>query len=723
MSFGAINGTWGNDTLTGTDANDRINGRAGNDEIRGGAGIDWVNLGSGNDLGIFNMSANNEPRSTSDLYGGDDRYMGGWGQDTLRIEFTKDEWFQEDVQEDVADYLDYLATSSSPHYVFSAFDLYVNNFEVFEVTVDGVQLNPEDEAVTLMDDTAAVDENSSVIIDVLANDDVPDLVKELTLVSGVTNGVLTQTADDTFDFVANEDFDYLAVGETVTETFEYQVTDADDDTETAIATITISGVNDEVVLGDADVAGAVTEDDVEDDETSLRTHGAIAFTDLDVSDEHTVTAVLKSTTHDTELGGLTASILAAATGGNEGSAGWVYDVANADVQFLGEGQEVTQVYTVTVDDGNGSTAEQDVEVTITGVNDEATIAGNPAAEVTEDVNLSVQRLLTVNDVDQGEAGFQEFQEGGTLEGDYGTLSYLEDQEKWRYELDNNSEAVQELNEGDKVYDTFTVTSLDGTAEQEIKITVKGTNDEAVISGDTGGVVTEDSVLDASGSLDVTDVDDGEDSFVAGSFTGTYGSLEINEDGEWTYTLDNDSDAVQELTGSTTETDSFTVQSIDGTEQAIDITVAGAWEELSINFNDYDVGFFESHPYVHSGYQGFNWDSARVTYREDIRMTAAGIDGGDASLTMTRSDGDTFQFVSVDYENVFPYSWSHDVTYTGFLEGNEVGSVEVSLNNVGSEGTVTPSWGEIDTLVINLDNTSLFPATPNLTVFDNFEFLV
>ena len=316
-----IYGLAGHDSIDGGAGNDNINAGWGNDEVRGGAGWDILTLGAGNDLGIFEMAANSGNTSL-------DRYFGGFGTDMLRLEFTKDEWFQADVQNDIADYLlhldRYAGKLLQPGYTFSAFKLLAHDFEALEVTVDGVSLNPVDEAVTLMDDTADVAENSSVIIDVLANDDVPDLVKELTLVSNVANGVLTQTADDTFEFEANADFDYLPEGVTATETFEYQVVDADGDTETATATITI-----------------------------------------------------------------------------------------------------------------------------TGVNDEATISGKVKGVVTEDTKYRAAGDLIVEDVDDGEAGFQEFQNGATLQGTYGTLEYLDVQGRWRYILDNDSDAVQSLNEGDK----------------------------------------------------------------------------------------------------------------------------------------------------------------------------------------------------------------------------------------------------------------------------------
>ena len=52
---------------------------------------------------------------------------------------------------------------------------------------------------------------------------------------------------------------------------------------------------------------------------------------------------------------------------------------------------------------------------------------------------------------------------------------------WTYTLDNSNADVQARNVGDQLRDTFTVTTIDGTA-QLITVTIDGANDAAVISG-------------------------------------------------------------------------------------------------------------------------------------------------------------------------------------------------------------------------------------------------
>ena len=122
---------------------------------------------------------------------------------------------------------------------------------------------------------------------------------------------------------------------------------------------------------------------------------------------------------------------------------------------------------------------------------------------------------------------------------------------------------------------MTVSSADGT-QQDITITITGTNDAAVIGGgDTGGVIEDGGATEAvSGALSITDVDTGENLFTAGGATGTYGSVIIDANGNWTYTLDNANAAVQALPLGATLNDTVTITAIDGTTHDIIITING-----------------------------------------------------------------------------------------------------------------------------------------------------
>ena len=154
---------------------------------------------------------------------------------------------------------------------------------------------------------------------------------------------------------------------------------------------------------------------------------------------------------------------------------------------------------------------------------------------------------------------------------------------WIYALDNTNHAVQALNVGDTLTDTFTVTTADGTA-QRVTVTINGSNDAAIISGATTGSVTEDGgtkygAPTSTGTLTDADVDNPSNSFTAvGSPTasaGGYGTFTMTADGVWTYTLKDDNHAVQALNVSDTLTDTFTVTTVDGTPQLVTVTIHGS----------------------------------------------------------------------------------------------------------------------------------------------------
>ncbi len=85
---------------------------------------------------------------------------------------------------------------------------------------------------------------------------------------------------------------------------------------------------------------------------------------------------------------------------------------------------------------------------------------------------------------------------------------------------------------------------DGTGayvNQQVTITITGTNDAPIIASDRAGqTVTEDQILTASGHLSAGDIDAGDTAtWSVGNDHGAYGSVTIDQEGNWTYTLDND----------------------------------------------------------------------------------------------------------------------------------------------------------------------------------------
>ena len=102
------------------------------------------------------------------------------------------------------------------------------------------------------------------------------------------------------------------------------------------------------------------------------------------------------------------------------------------------------------------------------------------------------------------------------------------------------------------------------------------NTAATFTGITTGNVYEDDVLITTGTIYVSDTDAGHDSIVAATgLAGTYGTMDIDANGVWTYTLNNSHAIVQATPANGTLTDTVTVTSYDGTTQDITITINGA----------------------------------------------------------------------------------------------------------------------------------------------------
>jgi VCBS repeat-containing protein len=325
--------------------------------------------------------------------------------------------------------------------------------------------------------------------------------------------------------------------------------------------VTINGTNDAATIS-GDMTGSVTEDG------ALTASGILTVSDIDTGEE--IFADVDAAALNTDYGTFTFD---SATGG------WNFTLDNDAAQSLGANDGVTRSLTVSSID---ATASETIVVTINGSNDAATISGDVLGSVTEDGTLDASGTLTVADIDTGENVFAEIDEDD-LSTDYGTFTFNSTTGAWKFTLDEV--AAQSLGANDVVTRSLTVSSIDGTANQTIVVTINGTNDAATISGDTTGSVTEDGALIASGTLTVADIDTGESVFAEvdeNDLSTDYGKFEFNRTtGEWKFTLDND--AAQSLGANDVVTRSLTVSSIDGTaSQKINVTITGTNDAATIS---------------------------------------------------------------------------------------------------------------------------------------------
>jgi len=554
-----LSGGSGNDTITGDEGDDRLQGGSGNDVLEGGAGRDRVEGGGGDDLVIYNVSDNLTTQG--------EVIQGGGGDDTLRLDLNLGQWLRADFQADIANYLSFMASQASHRagddddhegrqqaFGFNSIGLSVQGVEHLGVRVDGVALSAGDDAVEARDDFFTTSENSQISGHVTSNDQVPDLVRGVTLLSQPQGGTLTFGAYGGFTYNPGTAFDGLAVGETATVSFDYQVTDADGDVGTARVHLTLTGANDAPVLTGGDTSGAVIEDQGAVD-------GQLTAVDVDHN------AVLRWSVDGSANGTYGSLAVDAQTGG------WTYTL-NSAAQALAEGAERSEQFVVQVTDEHGAAVWRTLTVTVRGVNDAPVIdAGGNAGAVEEDGQLTATGQLTAADVDHGDS--LAWSVVGPAEGVYGAL-VVDQAGQWSYTLNH---AAQALAEGEERTEQFTVQVTDehgAMAAQVVTLTVTGTNDAPQVTGSASGAVAEDDLSSIDGQLLATDVDQGAvlTWSLAGPANGAYGSLALNARGQWIYTLNNASDAVQRLAADEVQTETFRVQVTDehGATASRDLTV-------------------------------------------------------------------------------------------------------------------------------------------------------
>ena len=446
-----VDGGSGNDSIDGGSGNDVIDGGSGNDRILGGAGNDIVDGGSGNDF-VDGGSGNDQ------LFGGagDDALIGGAGADQLTGGSGSDRFV-------------FLDASDSP--AASGWDRITD----FTQGRDKIDLSALLGSANLAwgGKTAIANgawyQNSGSRTFVFADttgDGRADLKIELTNTRG-----LTLNASD-----------FIGVG-------------------------SASAANSAPVVASTDVTGAVTE--LVTPVGNLTDSGTIAFTDADLADTHSVSAVTPSSG---ALGTLTASVSTDTTGsGVGGVVTWNYSVAAADVEFLAAGQHKLETFTFNVLDGHGGSVSRTVSVDITGTNEAPVISshgGGASASVSMAENTTMVNTVTATDPDAADTktfSIVSVADGGGA--DAAKFSIDPATGMLRFVSAPNFEAPTDAN-GDNVYDvTVKVTDSNGLFDtQAIAVTVTDANDAPVSGGDAAAAGTEDAALIAGAVPAASDVD-------------------------------------------------------------------------------------------------------------------------------------------------------------------------------------------------------------------------
>ena len=339
----------------------------------------------------------------------------------------------------------------------------------------------------------------------------------------------------------------LGQGDTLTDT----ITFTSDTGATQQVSVTITGADDPTLITVTATDTTVTEDST----TNPTASGTVFITDVD-NGEGTVASQ--------------SALYGSVTVNSNGR--WTYTLDNSltAVQALGQGQKLTDTITFTSDTG----ATETQTVTITGTNDAPVVSGTHTGSVTEgnveDATVTASGTLAISDADASDT--PSFTNVAKTAGDNGYGHFVLSSGTWTFTLDQS--AVQHLDTGVKVKDTFTFTATDGTM-QKISVAITGAEDPTLIKVKATDVaVTEDSTTNAtaSGKVSITDADSGEGTLA--SQAATYGSVTVDSNGRWTYTLDNSRTAVQALGQGQTITDTITFTSDTGATETQTVTITG-----------------------------------------------------------------------------------------------------------------------------------------------------
>ncbi|WP_405314590.1 VCBS domain-containing protein [Pseudomonas sp. 10(2024)] len=406
-------------------------------------------------------------------------------------------------------------------------------------------------------------------------------------------GTLTLNADGSYRFVVNSnDPDIIALGPLgfVIQNYTYQVTDGGGLSDTATLTIFIRGENQPPIAG-PDQGLAVEAGGVDNNIPGSDPSGNVMDND---SDPDTINILFPETlevlafwTGDGPLPG-NASLVGQTLRGQygdltlNGDGTWNYVLDNsllAVQQLRASGQTLVDNFTYLLADFWGGTANGLLTITIDGrndypvANDDTAVAVEAGGVNNGTAGVDPQGNVLDNDTDidgaqygetrtvlqyTGENG-QTAAAGQVLQGLYGTLLINADG-SYQYVVDNTNPTVQAMRSaGEALKEVFTYRMRDTAgiiSDARLTVTVQGANDNPVARDDvntasdqvpaphtSGNVLPNDSDVDAGDGLTVTGIRAGQEAGTgkAGAIgqptVGQYGTLVLNADGSYTYSID------------------------------------------------------------------------------------------------------------------------------------------------------------------------------------------
>jgi VCBS repeat-containing protein len=447
----------------------------------------------------------------------------------------------------------------------------------------------------------------------------------------------------------------------------------------------------------------------------LTDSGSIDFTDVDLSDTHTVSVTPNGSGY---LGDMTASLADASTGDGAGSVDWDFSVSNDDLVYLAAGESLTQSYTVTVTDNNGASDTEIVTITLNGTNDDPTASAIVAPATNEDAGAAAIDLLsTAADVDLSDD--LDVANVAVSSSDGRSVGYSVDNETGAFSLDPSQFNDLAVGESATVTVDYDVDDGNGgVVANTASITVEGRNDAptaAAISApntnEDAGVANIDllataSDADTSDDLDVANVSvrssDGRSLAYSvdaetGAFSfnaGQYNDLAVGESATVTVNYD-----VTDGNGSSVaNTATIVVEGRNDTPTVASAIVVGDADQVVIDFTGIlDAGYYAGAYYTEDGFI-FDATGNHVDRNNVMNWHDGGANPGDNDIVITHEDGLAFDLVSMD---VNQNSGLQVQSSAGNVAISGTGNKAIGIEGVTSARLETSGTSEVDNLVLAL----------------------
>ncbi|WP_148571735.1 VCBS domain-containing protein [Aliarcobacter cryaerophilus] len=381
------------------------------------------------------------------------------------------------------------------------------------------EIEPND-TITATVESVNVNSSSTVSNLVLPSNTILKAMLSLSPLSKLGDSSNTTDTVDPLTWTFNsgsEHFDYIASGEKLVLDYVVRVIDSANPAkiDTKTITITINGSNDTPVIdtyasNDVNINGVINSGKP----FELADKGTIVFSDVDFSNKPTTSKALNTITAYKRDGTTTFTLTDAqknsiidgfkissgADNTNNGNINWEYAISQSNIDFLGSGEQVTVIFTISVDDGKGGIDTQDITIKLTGENKTPILT-----EATKNINETNDAINTTIEMTASDANLTDILtvsvESGTYQLNGEAPRTMSDAEKswlslqnytvsngtpFNWDFKTGSTTFNELNTGETVKLVYTVKVIDDApievrafSTKTVTVTITGTNDAPV----------------------------------------------------------------------------------------------------------------------------------------------------------------------------------------------------------------------------------------------------